>query len=589
MKRFKLLIILISIFATIDTACQDHITQALDSLQTNAAKLEYLEELVSTTIYSDPTVNQINIHIYDSIAHVTNDSSYVAKSYNLKGMLHYVKGQYDLSIEAYIKALQLKSYISDQKKVAKLFNNLATSYQVRGDLKNSLKYFTKALHSFEATNDTLWAAHTNGNLGLLLLNNKELDTAEPKIRKALAYYKNNDHTIYEGYTLLNLGNLLNEKGDYKQSIPVYQSAILKVPETVNPIVAAAAYSGIGVAHSRLTNFSRAVEQLNLGLSKSAAIPSIEQEIICHQELAKVHEEMRMYAKSLQYHKNYTTLKDSAFTMEQDIKMTEALAKYESEINEQELALLNTQHQLTETRLLGTRRFTTALLLGFLILAALLYRLFKLNKSNRQAAEEKDTLLREIHHRVKNNLQVVSALLTLQSKYINDDQAVEALREGQDRVQSMALIHKDLYQHDNLKGVNTKDYIEKLVENLMSSYNIEASDITLHLNIASLWIDVDTMIPMGLLINELISNALKHAFIDQNGGTLTITLEEGNGALILEVADNGKGFTDFDNQRKGSFGYSLIESFAQKLNADIDVNTEQGFSISMNIKNYTKAA
>ena len=206
-----------------------------------------------------------------------------------------------------------------------------------------------------------------------------------------------------------------------------------------------------------------------------------------------------------------------------------------------------------------------------------------------AVEEKDTLLKEIHHRVKNNLQVISALLTLQSKYIKDDQAIEALREGQDRVQSMALIHKDLYQHDNLKGVNTKDYLEKLVDNLIDSYSIDDEDIMLELDIESIWLDVDTMIPMGLMVNELISNALKHAFSGQNNGALHIQLKEIDNQLILNIKDNGKGFDNFEIQKSNSFGYSLIESFAKKLDAEMNYKFEDGFGIDIIVNRYTKAA
>ena len=131
----------------------------------------------------------------------------------------------------------------------------------------------------------------------------------------------------------------------------------------------------------------------------------------------------------------------------------------------------------------------------------------------KALDEKEILLKEIHHRVKNNLHFISALLGLQTDHVSDQVALDALQEGQDRVQSMALIHQDLYQRDDLTSVNVKDYFIKLTEGLFDSYNIHTDDITLQLDIANLDLDVDTVVPIGLIVNELVSNCLKYAFSD----------------------------------------------------------------------------
>jgi len=152
---------------------------------------------------------------------------------------------------------------------------------------------------------------------------------------------------------------------------------------------------------------------------------------------------------------------------------------------------------------------------------------------------------------------------------------------------MALIHKDLYQHDNLKGVNTKDYLMQLTENLLSSYSINENKIRLSTDIEEILLDVDTMIPLGLMINELISNALKHAFTDKDEGELKISLKEKNELLKVVVKDNGKGIENIDLMQKKSFGYSLVQSFARKLDAAIDFNFDNGFSIALDIKNYRK--
>ena len=223
-----------------------------------------------------------------------------------------------------------------------------------------------------------------------------------------------------------------------------------------------------------------------------------------------------------------------------------------------------------------------------MLGVLLYRLDTLNKTVKKSANEKDILLREIHHRVKNNLQVISALLTLQASHLTDLKAKEALKLGQDRVQSMAIIHRNLYQHDNLKGVSTKEYFEHLIQNLFESYLIDDEKIELLLDIQDLTLDVDTMIPLGLLVNELISNALKHAFTNRDHGQLEVSLHELNDQLYLSIKDNGIGVADPFTIQEKSFGYSLVQSFSRRLDADLNIQSKNGLEVEVLIKNYQRA-
>jgi len=196
------------------------------------------------------------------------------------------------------------------------------------------------------------------------------------------------------------------------------------------------------------------------------------------------------------------------------------------------------------------------------------------------------LLKEIHHRVKNNLQVVSSLLNLQSKSVQDEKALEAIKEGRDRVKSMALIHQDLYREDNLTGIDIKEYIEKLTFSLFSSYNIDPQNIILKTDIDPLQLDVDTLIPLGLILNELISNALKYAFSENEKGILQVTLKQQDSRLLLEVKDNGKGLPEgWHYEKISSLGYQLIKSFVQKLKAELKVDGSKGTHVQMLISKY----
>ena len=191
---------------------------------------------------------------------------------------------------------------------------------------------------------------------------------------------------------------------------------------------------------------------------------------------------------------------------------------------------------------------------------------------RESLEEKGLLLREIHHRVKNNLQIIISLFNLQSHYVDDQKAFEALKEGQDRIKSMALIHERFYQNEGLSRIDFDDYIKRLIDNLFLSFNVSPERINYTIEAEKISLDIDTAVPCGLIINELVSNTLKHAFKETDRGEVKIVFKQsGNGTLTLTVSDNGKGLPEgFVIEEVDSLGMQLINALANQLDGKISV-------------------
>ena len=297
------------------------------------------------------------------------------------------------------------------------------------------------------------------------------------------------------------------------------------------------------------------------------------------------------------YKNFKAAQDSMFNKEKDERITQLITEYEVQEKDQEIQMLASQNELKNLRIEKSNRQKLLFGLGatsLLIFAIALFYLLRLkSKTNAdlegknilisKALAEKDILLREIHHRVKNNLQMISALLYLHGKSVDDSTAQEALMESQNRVQSMAMIHQNLYQDENLLGVSIKDYLDKLLDHLISSYNIEKDRITILKKIDIPQMDVDTVIPLALIINELISNALKYAFRDGRRGEIKVSLQQNDGLINLEVSDNGMGLPEhFSVASSSNFGLKLINILCDRLGATWSAHSGKGTHIVIHI-------
>jgi two-component sensor histidine kinase len=210
---------------------------------------------------------------------------------------------------------------------------------------------------------------------------------------------------------------------------------------------------------------------------------------------------------------------------------------------------------------------------------------QMRERENQNLQEKDTLLREIHHRVKNNLQLIVSLLNLQSSAVNDSEIRTALVESQYRVKSMALMHQLLYQSDMLSRVDFSAYLKQLIHSLQSNYLLPEKNIRCNINAENIEFDIETAIPLGLITNELVTNAFKYAFNHSNEGKIDVSvIKTAENRYMMEVSDNGTGLpAKYNLEKTKTLGHKLVNLLTRQIEGKINflVNGGTTFRISFN--------
>jgi len=207
---------------------------------------------------------------------------------------------------------------------------------------------------------------------------------------------------------------------------------------------------------------------------------------------------------------------------------------------------------------------------------------KAEEQIKNSLREKEALLKEIHHRVKNNLQVTSSLLRLQSGYIHDPRTLEMFADSQNRIRSMALVHEKLYKSSDLSRIDFSEYVDNLAQLLFRSFGVEPQQISLEIKKQAVFLSVETAVPCGLLVNELLSNSIKHAFPKGRQGKISVNIEmHDNSEIEIEVNDDGVGLPEsFSFETTETLGLQLVRTLVNQINGRIVVKNNNGASFSI---------
>ena len=476
-----------------------------------------------------------------------------------------------------------------------LFNSLANFNKSTDNYENANEYYTKAYKMAMSMNDKRVASILLSNQGDLLLNMKRFDDALDILKKSIDLKKEIRYSPQSiAITKLNIALVHSQINNNKKALQIFDSIIplfLKANRQKNLMYS---LTGRGQLFLKMKRYKNAIDDSEKAYQIATKIGNLEYQNLASECLSKSYFLVTNFKKAYYYQTKHSIFKDSIFNSNNVKKITQMQMQYEFD-KQQELQEIEIKNKAVKNRLI-IRNLLIGLL-GLLLLLGLLYKLYYDRKRNNlvlaqkniqinKALADNEVLLKETHHRVKNSLQMISSLLYLQSENIEDKKAAASVKDGQIRVKSMALIHQKLYQKDNLTGIEVSDYINDLAESIFQSHNIDNNTIKLLIDVDKMILDIDTVTPIGVIINELIINALKHAFSNKKDHALIqISLHNKGDVLLLKVEDNGKGF-DMNRKKEKSFGLKLINSLSRKLKAELQITNKNGTVVELRIKRFT---
>ncbi len=560
---------------------------------------DYHIRLLAVTAKLHSTKNEI--HLADSLgksailySRTALDS---AEAFRYWGGIQENLGRPDEAISAYLKAFHIEKKTGSAIVAAYNLRQAASILRDQGQYKQAISYFEESIELAKRMNYNLGLASAWHSLGTLYQKTGQFDEALHYFRLSLSLKKDLGRPKKILTTIRNMSELYFNTNKYdsclvlaRQYLPMCRE--LKLPEGECQLLFLATMSA-----AKLGLKGDAKRYLNEGeiAITSITVPDERPKIL--QLAAQSHAILGNYKSAYNYQVKSQLAMDSIYNIEKSRIISEMEMRFNTNRKESQIADLIQENELKNVKMTADRAKQTGLLMGLgllLILAFVLYRNVVIRKKHNsylqqtnikltQKNQEVKTLLHEIHHRVKNNLQIISSLLHLQSRKVRDESTLEALRTGQARVSSVGLLHQLLYQGEEIKNISMHLYINALSRSLFDTYHVDEDRIQLLTQIDDIEMDIDNAVPLGLIINELMTNSLKYAFPNDRKGEIKISLKKNNQQFYFEIVDNGIGIPLKDGKpmvTNNSFGFELVESLSQKLNGQLKFYNGVGSRITL---------
>ncbi|MBS1598333.1 MAG: tetratricopeptide repeat protein [Bacteroidetes bacterium] len=533
---------------------------------------------------------RVSLDIFRSL----NEKKGIAGSLIRIGVVELRNGNYDKAIGNFLDALKIAEESADKYGMMEANYNISWAYLDQNNFAAALQYLLVA----EKYNQQLPLSNISLNIydhfGIIYTHNNDFKQAESYLQKGLQLSEKPEYQGLYINMLNNLAGLYTKEGLEKKAISLQKDALNRSRKIGNYLRELQSLLALSKTYMK-KNPATAIFYLKQAVSLAQEKKVPRQEIRYLQKLSELYKAQGNYREAFAAKDRQYMLLDSFFYRKVTQNIESLKAEYElskSNAKIKELNYINNKHQLELKNSTLLRNITFAGLLLLLVIVGLFYNQNKIrkksnlelkekNQSLQKLLEEKEWLMKEIHHRVKNNLQIVISLLNTQLKYVHSDDAIQAISESMQRMQSISLLHQRLYQSDSTAVVEMRSYIEELVSYLEGSSG-STQNIIFKMDIDEIEFDLAQAIPVGLILNEALTNAIKHAFAQNKNNMVAVSLKKQNGRhIVLHINDNGKGIPEHvDLGTSNSMGIRLIKGLTRQLNGKLKIQNKGGLLIQI---------
>jgi two-component system, sensor histidine kinase PdtaS len=522
-----------------------------------------------------------------------------ALAFEYISICHRKLGNYPEAIKASLEALRIYDKLGMDNKTASLQLQIGSHFTSDKDYSGAIHYINQALTTFRKRKDTVKIALSLINVGETYRLMEKYDSASYCFTECLFLSQrfkppHPKKELIKGYALGNLGlvhSRIKQTTKAKQELSASIDILSKLGDLYSVSVYQCQLGKIFIEEGKLKQGG----QLLLASLDMAVKGKLKEQIRdISKDLSLFYENQHQFAIALSYRKKYEIYHDSLINIDNVRKVEQLHSQYWIDKKEANIQFLEKENKNKRKQLL-------LLSLGIFILLTLLIYLQHVLRQRKKAfrkvseqniiiekrEKEKALLLRELNHRVKNNLQMVTSLINIQARQSQEPILSNALEATRHRIDTLILIHQKLYRENTDMQVGLDNYIKELVDNLIFSFG---EKVDLSMNLAPIYLYVDSVIPLGLIINELITNSLKYAKRNNQPLEIAIALSKENQWVNLDIADNGKGLPEgYENRQGGSMGLKLVHSLIKQLNGKIVYTYNKGcyWSITLNTDHYKK--
>ncbi|MCD4817612.1 MAG: tetratricopeptide repeat protein [Candidatus Cloacimonetes bacterium] len=507
----------------------------------------------------------------------------IAATFNNIGLVHWNLGNYENALNFYLKSLKIKDKIGNKKGIAAAYNNIGLVYWNLGNYENALSFYQKSLKIKKEIKDIKGLASSLNNIGLIYYEIGNYEFALEYYFKALKINEKMKNKNSIALLHNNIGEIYVKQNKFNNALECYQKSF-RINEVIgNKNGLANTLTNIADLYLKLKNYDKAFTYLEQGLQLSREINAkdlIEESYELFSDLYIAKED---YRKALKYYKLYSEIKDSIYNEESSNKIAEMQTKYETEKKEREAEIFRLKNVELEEKV---QIRSEELRKSNIQLHNEIIEHKKAEEQIKKDLEEKKILLQELFHRTKNNMQIISSMLKMQSQYSENEFVHSTFKTINNRIKAMSLVQQKLFQSKELSLINLKEYIEDILTQLRNSYIIKSKNISLKLDLKEVMVLIDSAVPLGLVLNELITNVYKYAFPDNRKGEIIIRLfKEETGTINIHLEDDGIGFPlDFEPEKAESIGFQTVFSLVKyQLHGEVNWTIQNGIKWHIKFK------